>query len=260
MNNKASAEFWAGMIVVFLSTIIILASIGFRSYYEVPNPIKIEVDIEDEKPSYEYLKSVTVLIEGRAIIDESFLMSLFSDEFYYEEVGEKTVGWTGTGVVIKEDYEYTYILTNAHVAGKGKQDVSLYIDTGTKKRPAEIVEYHGTLDMAVLKVKGVLENKRPVEGFNVAKPSDPMYLVGHHLGREYIYGEGVFAGYDGLYDIIQIPCLYGNSGSGIMNKDGELVALVFAISKFDYFSVDVAHAIAVDGESIKLYLEKLNLI
>ena len=76
-----------------------------------------------------------------------------------------------------------------------------------------------------------------------------------------MYGEGVFSGYDRFFDVIQIPCLYGNSGSGVINKDGELVAVVFAISMYNWFGgADVAHAIAVDGLSVEMFLERLDLL
>ena len=53
--------------------------------------------VEDNKPSFEYLKSVTVRILN--VIDE--------------ESGQASVG---TGSIIKVTEDYTYILTNKHVA------------------------------------------------------------------------------------------------------------------------------------------------
>ena len=94
----------------------------------------------------------------------------------------------------------------------------------------------------------------------MAYPQDELYLVGHHLGRKYVYGEGVFAGYQGVYDIIQIPTLYGNSGTGVCNKNGELIGVVFAINGIGYFDVDCAHGIAINGLSVQLFLEKLGLL
>lgn len=209
------------------------------------------------KPSYDYLKSVTVYITGRAI------------ERKEGTENPKISGWRGTGVVIKvkkeinlEDNiieEYTYILTNAHIAGKDKTNVNLFIGKDFTAIEAEVVKFHDFLDLAVIKVRGKLPKKRAIKGISFASPQDRIFLVGHHLGRPYLYGEGVFAGYQGIYDIVQIPTLFGNSGSGVFNKDGKLVGLIFAINAVNYFSYDVAHGLAISGISIELFLKKLNL-
>jgi len=201
----------------------------------------IEVDIAEVKPSYDYLKSITVFLTGEEVV-----------------VG-RIRRWTGTGTVVKVDNNYTYILTNKHVVGEGKEGVTVYVDNGLRKIETEIIEVHATLDLAVVKVKEKLLNKKAVKGFSTASPQTPLYLVGHHLGRKYVYGEGVFAGYDGIFDIIQVPVLFGNSGTGVCNKDGELIGVVFAINKVG-FGVDSSHGLVIDGTNVKLFLQKLNLL
>ena len=206
--------------------------------------------LEIEKPSYEYLKSITVYIVGETIPEEK--------ENELIEIGET---WAGTGTVIKIDKKYTYILTNKHVVKQNKKSI-VFVENDLKMVEAEIVAFHDSdlIDLAIIKVKGKLKGKRVVKGISTASYQDRLYLVGHHLGRRYVYGEGVFAGYDGIYDIIQIPTLFGNSGTGVCNKKGELIGLIFAINRVDFFNLDVSHGIAIDGLTIEIFLEKLGLL
>jgi len=209
---------------------------------------KIE-NLNETFPTYEYLKSVTVVIYGvstKCALEEG-------------EEDPKIIcsedKWLGTGVIIKSE-ENTYILTNAHVAGQeltGK--VTLFIQNDFQKVEAEVIKVHQYLDLALLKISGKLKEKQAITKITNAKPQDKVYLVGHHLGREYLYGEGVFAGYEGINDIIQIPCLFGNSGSGVFNQKGELIALVYAVTRFGLFGIDTSHAICIDGLSIKTFVE-----
>lgn len=220
-------------------------------YNTYPTETNIKI-IEEVKPSYSYLKSITVYITG-SIPSETL------------EDGTIKLGssWIGTGSIIKIDKNYTYILTNAHVAGSKKESVVLFVDNGLQKIEAEIVAFHrntDVIDLAVIKVKGKLKNKQAVKGFSIAYPQDKLYLVGNHLGRKYIYGEGVFAGYQDIYDIVQIPVLFGNSGSAVCNKDGELAGVIFAINGVGFFDVDCAHGISIPGLSIQLFLQKLGLL
>jgi len=136
-------------------------------------------------------------------------------------------------------------------------DVTVFVGNDYKKLEATIIKVHKNLDIALIKVRAHLTNKSIIKGITTATYQDKVYLVGHHLGNPYTYGEGVYAGYSGFDDVIQIPCLFGNSGSGVFNKDGKLVALVYGISGniVGFCPVfDVAHALAVDGISIEKFL------
>lgn len=258
-NVKKEIKELLGSVVISVVIAVMAIGGGAFAYKTIstltPSTQKLQTNyyyIEEDKPSYDYLKSVTVKLSG-----------CFSKcvESYDGSVDcGKSSCWTGTGIVIKIDKKYTYILTNAHVAGKNKENISLFVNNGNKELPIEIVKYHNNLDLAVVKLKGTLKNKRAIKGISVAKPQDAVYLVGHHLGRSYIYGEGVFAGYDGISDIIQIPCAFGNSGSGVFDKNGKLIAVVYAINRVGMFNLDLSHAICVDGLSVELFLEQLQLI
>jgi len=54
--------------------------------------------------------------------------------------------------------------------------------------------------------------------------------------------------------------LYGNSGTGVCNEDGELIGVIFAINAFGFGQVDCAHGLAIDGLSVRLFLNELGLL
>ena len=232
------------ILVIGLLTLTFIGTLFLTRNYINMETLKIE------KPSYEYLKSITVYIVGKTIPEEK-----------ESELIEVKESWAGTGAIIKIDKEYTYILTNKHVIGHNKKAI-IFVENDLKMVEAELVALHDSdiIDLAVIKIKGKLKGKREIKGISTASYQDRLYLVGHHLGRKYIYGEGVFAGYDGIYDIIQIPTLYGNSGTAVCNSKGELIAMIFAINKIGLFNIDVAHGITIDGLNVELFLIRLGLL
>lgn len=230
------------IIIFFLSLVLMFIIIyGGTLYYKRihKTPEILPICSNETKPSYEYLKSITVEIRGFVNEDNQ---------------------WLGTGTIVKVDKKYTYILTNAHVAGKGEKVKDIYVRNGEALVSVEIIKYHPYLDLAILKYEGQLQNKIAVKGFDKAQITDKVYIVGHHLGMMYIYGEGVIAGYDGLYTIIQMPIAPGNSGSAVINSDGKLVAVVFAGNLISYFQMDVTQGICVDGFSAYLFLKYNNIL
>lgn len=233
-------------------TISFLFFVSFVNYYNL-SALYDEVS----KPSYEYLTSVTVMIHGSA--KSNIQVSTPDEKFYYNTpIINSERKWIGTGTIIKTTRTSMYILTNAHVAGKGIDGAKLFIEDETNKRliAASIIKIHEDVDLAILKINTILENKRTIEGFAEGKPQDDVYVVGHHLGRPYIYGEGFFAGYNGDEELMQVPCLFGNSGSGVFNKNGELIAVVFAIDirLMGIPVVDVAHARCVSGYDVQQFV------
>ena len=200
------------------------------------------------KPTYPFLKDRTVYIKG------TYTESISED-------GKKVQGaWAGTGVVYTIKDGYTYILTNAHVAGDDRKDVTLYVEDSDGFKEASLVKFYSGADLAIIKIVGTLDGKSQISTVRMTIPiQENVYVVGHHLGRKYVYGEGVMAGREeyGNCLIIQVPCAFGNSGSGVFDDDGNLVGLVFAISRVGMFGVDVAHALVVDGVSIVTFIESI---
>lgn len=210
-----------------------------------------------EKPTYDVLKSHNVFIVGCAG------KTLSDEKKIYLPTAEEGKCWSGTAVVIKTTDTETYLLTNNHVSGKGEEDVHLYIENGQDKVEAEIIAQHPTVDAAVLKVNTKLLNKVAIPDIATAKIQDPVYVVGNPLGVKNVYSEGVVAGHEGADLLIQIPCIYGNSGSGVYNQDGKLVGLVYALEVYPGFmgipEARITHSLVVDSISIKAFLKDLNI-
>ena len=210
------------------------------------------------KPTYEEIRSHSVWIEGCAGGADH------DDEVSFP-VGEEGGCWGGTGVVIKTGYNEIYILTNNHVSGKGEKDVKLYVENDKTHRlvKAEIVAQHRTVDAAVIKIYASLPGKKAITGIATANVQDDVYVVGNPLGVRDVYSEGVVAGYEDTSMLIQMPCIYGNSGSGVFNRDGKLVGLVFALEMYHGFlgipEARITHSLVVDSVSIRTFLKDLGL-
>lgn len=198
-----------------------------------------------QRPSLKYLKSVTVIVSGES-----------------EETGER---WIGTGVVVKITSDFTYILTNKHVVGVGLgvSGVNIKVIDSLSRtcRDAEIVKTHPVVDLAIIKITGKILGKQAIKGVAFPKVTEKIYTVGHSLGRLYLYAEGVFSGNMGLYDIYQIPTMWGSSGSGLFNAQGDLVGMIFALD-YDIIGlffpvIDIAHCRAIPAIYIQNFLKNV---
>lgn len=234
---------------------------------EIDN-IKTTIADITEKPSYQYLKSVTVFIEAKKISEIEMLCETLAKIVDIKPNYDKMKPeWLGTGVVVKTGGDYTYILTNRHVAGgdeayfkDGSQGVYLFISDLRKNRiPAGIVALHETQDLALIRIKGQIKNKVAIKGITSPNITERSYTVGHSAGRPYLYGEGVFSGTDNYADYYQLPCMPGCSGSGVFNSKGELTGLCFSLSLAgNIFSpiADVAHVNTVKSIYIEEFINK----
>ena len=233
--------------------VLIIGAVNIVYFTGKNNKIQPSVKIEkcvEEKPSYNYLSSVTVFIKGKTF-------DCKKNEF-------KTL-YIGTGVIIAETEYHTYILTNAHIAKNytnNRKKVYLFIEDNNLESEvlATTVKRLPFLDLAVLRIRGKLINKHPIKGFGEPKIGEKAYMVGHHLGMKYIYGEGAVSGRDGLFLVVQIPTLWGNSGSGVFNKKGEMIGIIHSVPYVivGFYSVyDIVYGYATDSIDIELFLKSI---
>ena len=215
------------------------------------NKVVDDVSYTLQKPSYDYLKNITVMLIAKAV------------DFDKQPKGKR--GWLGTGVIIGIDKDYTYILTNRHVATSEENNgikYNLYVKNGDDKYPVTVlkVSKDDAIDLALVRINGRIDGKRAVIGFGTApKSQDYVYLVGHNLGRPFFYAEGAVAGYDPDGDdlVVDMPTGPGNSGSAVINKDGMLVGLLYAGSIIDQegiMEMDTSHGLCVNIKAIRLFL------
>jgi S1-C subfamily serine protease len=220
------------------------------------NVTKQETIIKEKttKPSYESLKEHNVYIVG--------CTGMTLEEAKKNKI--EGACWIGTGVVIKITDKETYILTNNHVSGKGEKDVRLYVKNGKDNTDAKIVAQHKTEDIAVIKTNIILDKKVSIPGIALAGIQEPIYIVGNPLGVKNTYTEGLVVAYTNFDLLIQAPCIFGNSGSGVYNQDGMLVGLVYALEQYPgpFFGIPevrITHSLCVDSITIKAFLKELKL-
>lgn len=195
------------------------------------------------KPSYDYLRSITVYI-------------------FASKKDDPQHGWIGTGVIIDLNKGNTIILTNRHVM-PNTDDMNYYVvEDGKKYKLVNIkVSQDEKVDLSLNKVEGLIPGKRAVVGLTDTQPQDSVYMVGSNLGRPFLYAEGTVSGYDSLDDnfdlIVGMPSGPGNSGSGVINKDGKLVGVLYAgsiISEEGIYQMDTSHGVCMNSKVLRLFL------
>ena len=165
------------LIVLGIIASLLILSCEIKYLSEVSKSIcQIQTIVKEPvKPTYDYLKSVTVYIEGCVGKDE------ITDKLRMNQMIEETdegFCWSGTGVIIKITDKETYILSNNHVIGKGEVNPIIFVEnTDNKKVRAEIIKYADYVDIAVIKLNTILKDKRAIKGIVLANIQDPtIYL------------------------------------------------------------------------------------
>lgn len=236
-------------VLVYVCFFLTIVSPPLIKHYSEPKVVYQVIDTK--RPTYDYLKSVTVyMVNVMGSIDDKEVMA-----------GRAT----GTVVAIKGST--AYILTNHHVCESDNVNCYVSLDGEMNKKGLIKLEYVKTgdyengIDLELWKVDASrLTDKQAIKGLSSIAIADRAYSVGNYLGYPYIYTEGTVAGYDPDGQLFNLPCVFGCSGSGIFNADGEMVAVLYAghgvpttvpiISSFD-----TSKAIAVDYFNVKKFLE-----
>lgn len=146
----------------------------------------------------------------------------------------ETNGSKGTGFAISEDGS---LLTNYHVI-EGYQSVTVaFLEAGLFE--GEVVEEYPEIDLAVVKVIGenlpdlTLDENAPVE------QGDDIRFIGNPLFFNGIANEGTVIGplqlssWDREVMMIEAPVYRGNSGSPVMNEEGNVIGVIFATLNHD---------------------------
>lgn len=147
-----------------------------------------------------------------------------------------TPGGRGTGFVFTED---GYILTNHHVIEEANQITVGFPDD--RLFDAEVNSTYPAIDLAVLKVNGenlpnLTLSERP--DYN---QGDGIYFIGNPLIFNGVANQGSIIGDIRLNgwgeDVIMIeaPVYQGNSGSPVINQDGQVIGVVFATLQHDTY-------------------------
>ena len=174
---------------------------------------------------------ITVLIFNKSDINDSIV--------YIECIDEISVR-SGTGFVYKVDSDKNYIVTSYHVI-EGYSDIYVY-NSGKEKIKASILNYDEYTDIALLTIEDKLNLKEVVIGdSNEVKETDKVYAIGsldlENLNRKskgkVIDNEKEITmqtthGSSNLNAIeLDIEVSYGNSGGPLLNKNNEVIGMMF---------------------------------
>ncbi|MFC0523360.1 S1C family serine protease [Pontibacillus salicampi] len=141
----------------------------------------------------------------------------------------------GTGFSVSED---GYIITNHHVIENGERVSIAFPEAGLFQ--GEVVAEYEDIDLAVLKAKGVKDKEAkdlpylPLAEKTEFTEREPVHFIGNPLRFSGIANNGEVIGYTTLDNwdkqvlMLDAPIYRGNSGSPVINEQGNVIAVVFA--------------------------------
>ena len=149
-----------------------------------------------------------------------------------------------TGFSIAATDVVSYVLTNQHVCSmRGNAEYTLTLRSGAKVR-ATFVRADSLADICLLKANAVIP-PLPLAKHN-ATQGDKVITMGGPDGVYPLIVDGFISGYydmhmrqddddDGEFEVhfraqvMSVPVYHGSSGSPVLNMDGEVVGIVFAV-------------------------------
>ena len=155
------------------------------------------------------------------------------------------------------------IVTNEHVINNSRSYIVSF--SNGKTFTANLIASDAAIDTAVLQIVSSEPLALPslpiaTDAPQARKPGDHIYVIGNPLFFRFIANEGAVTGYTGLPDwtktvmMIDAPIYKGNSGSPVINEDGQVIGVVFATSNIKINGKNNNVGLAVPIEYVMPYL------
>lgn len=198
--------------------------------------------IDDHKQYTNTMKSANKAIHSVVTVENNTSDDASSVQNETKEAGQENE--LGSGVVYKKVDDSIFIITNAHVVGDKEQQKITYGDDN--ETIGKVIGTDKWSDIAVVKAKIKKQsNIKAIKHGDSQKLvlGEPIIAVGNPLGVDFkgSISSGIISGlnrhvpvdidkddnYDVLMDAFQIdaPVNPGNSGGGIIDRDGKLVGI-----------------------------------
>ncbi|MDG5788371.1 serine protease [Evansella sp. AB-P1] len=249
-----------------------------EKYYtmeEFFNPEEEETEeIKEQKKSRKKLKVLIASILTIALLSNVFalwprIINLSSIQFlaisielsqdeqvqlYKESVVVVRAGDSkGTGFYISDD---GYIMTNHHVVDNpGSLTVSF---EGGERYGADIVSSDEEIDIAILQIDTGDKNHPVLQFDETWEQNMPIYVIGNPLFFNFIANKGNIIGSTPEREVpmlmIDAPIYRGNSGSPVINEEGNVVGVVFATTRIEVEGSRQRVGLAVPVEYFREYL------
>lgn len=173
---------------------------------------------------------------------------------YKKAVVEISTGSSkGTGFAISPD---GLIVTNAHVVEDAQKLLVIFPEEGLME--AELLQSFPDVDLALLQVSGNDLPSLPLAEDPNYGNNEHVYFIGNPLAFTGIANEGTLLESTYLKDwqepvmMMEAPVYRGNSGSPVINADGEVIGIVFAtIEKEPYGRVGLFVPVEVLQRNLK---------
>jgi len=175
---------------------------------------------------------------------------------YKKAIVEVSTGSSkGTGFVISPE---GLIVTNAHVVENALTLSVVFPEQGLKE--AQLLQSFPEVDLALLQVSGSNLSSLTLAQSPSYQEDEPVYFIGNPLSFTGIANKGTLLKETYLDDwqepvmMMQAPVYKGNSGSPVLNSDGEVIGIIFATMKKEpYGRVGLFIPVHILQESILQY-------
>ncbi|MBF0737298.1 PDZ domain-containing protein [Staphylococcus arlettae] len=245
-KTRAFIKFhWAKILIVF--GVILILTLMNAIFNNVDNNGHnkdgfLNGSIDDHKQYTNTMKSANKAIHSVVTVENNTSDDASSVQNETKEAGQENE--LGSGVVYKKVDDSIFIITNAHVVGDKEQQKITYGDDN--ETIGKVIGTDKWSDIAVVKAK--IKKQSDIKAIKHGDSQklvlgEPIIAVGNPLGVDFkgSISSGIISGlnrhvpvdidkddnYDVLMDAFQIdaPVNPGNSGGGIIDRDGKLVGI-----------------------------------